>query len=405
MNIAVLYKNSFSFNKIDFGLRINYFTMFLIDCVVSNYIPPLLMSRGYDAIDIANISSFRYAVVIFAPIMYAFLSDKFGRKRSLIVGSWLSGFTVVGLFVPFGFLAFAALYSAQQFLQQGTATQLDALSLRTLSDPSKYGRIRIFGNFGFISTSLLGAYIDANYGLDALLWYMLAAQLLLLITVNFLPSDVDLSTSTKKDSVKVELTKTEVKKPFRPSFDFVLAMIVVFLLLTSQGVINNYFVIYLKSLGYDANVGMMFTIGSLSVMGIFIWGQHILKHIKFSHIMFFCCAITAVRWLMQGYFTDSVYILYFTQTLHAFTYGLVQLAMMKFIANCIPREHIGKATGIYGSCGMGLGNIIGVQIAGYLWEYFTPQLAYTSMSAAAAVGALVALFIKANGFSKECEHA
>ncbi|CAK6715218.1 putative Major facilitator superfamily permease [Vibrio harveyi] len=375
------------YTGIESRLALNFFIMFLIDCLVGAFLPVILHERGFNSVEIGQLRAYGYAMVAFAPFLYALLTEKIGnRRRALQIGSFLSGITVIALLGDIGYIFFALLIVVQQFFQQGTATQLDAHTINTMEDQNRYGIVRIWGSIGFVVTVISGGFVSDHWGLEALIYYMCFIQVLLMFSVMMLPEDK--GSITKSSSMRD-------KPKFKLERNYLLVLVVVFFCFVSQGVYNNFFMIYVKSMGLSETTGgTIMSIGTVSEMVMLIGSVVLLSRYKPSHLLAISCVVTALRWMMQGWAGDSVVILVVSQVGHAFTFALLHASVISFIQKSFNDKEIGRATGLYGSFGLGLGNIVGSLLSGYFWDSLGAEYAYSVCALMALCGALVALFIK-----------
>ncbi|MGF1785514.1 MFS transporter [Photobacterium swingsii] len=377
----------FRYTGIESRLALNFFIMFLIDCLVGVYLPMILKDRGFDSVDIGQLRAYGYAMVAFAPFLYALLTEKIGnRRKALQIGSFLSGITVIGLLLDLNYMFFAVLIVTQSFFQQGTAAQLDAHSINTMEDQKRYGAVRIWGSIGFVVTVITGGFISENWGLHALIYYMIAVQACLIFAVLLLPQD-----KVSKDQAKESKL---ISHKFKLTPNFVLLLLVVFFIFISQGVYNNFFMIYVTSLGFSETTGgTIMSIGTVAEMVMLLGSIVLLSKFKTSHLLAISCLLTAVRWLMQGWGGDSIAMLIISQFGHAFTFALLHATVIHFIQKSFNEGTVGRATGLYASFGLGAGNIVGSLLSGYLWDSLGPQYAYTACAIMALIGMFLSLAI------------
>lgn len=411
---------------VQLGLSINFFVIFFIVCAVGAYIPKVFAVYGFTPIEIGNLKAYTYAVGVAAPLIYSQISRKIGLKFSLQIGACAACLGVILLFFKFGFVAVAIISMVQYFFIRGTANQLDTLAIHSLEDKNVYGRIRIWGSLGFVFFAISGGWFADYFGLLNLKWYLGAVFITLLGTIFLLPDDEKAqqqnTTATNHDEHKTDnedqatntsqainnedgnkqgttdqpTIKPNNDQPFSINIDFIFLMLFVLLECIAQAVYNNFFLIYVTTdLGYSNSVGsMILSLSALSEVAGLIASVRILSMFKIKPLLISVSLVSSLRWYLQGFMGDHMILLLLSQTFHIFTFALLHTSVLKYInENFHNKDHVGTAIGIYGSVGIGAGNIIGSLVAGQAWNV-SPQLAYTYAIAMALAGGVFVLFIK-----------
>ncbi|MCJ8344113.1 MFS transporter, partial [bacterium] len=149
MNQQALYSLAFFILYLSFGLLIPYF-------------PVLFQKMGYNASEIALLSSLQpFFLMIFSPIS-GYLLSKYQKspKRIVIIAAFLTLLSCSLLFFKFSF-AFALLaFGLHSSFRVIINPLLDCLSVAFSSlHQMEYGKIRIFGSFGFLLASYFGGFL------------------------------------------------------------------------------------------------------------------------------------------------------------------------------------------------------------------------------------------------------
>jgi PPP family 3-phenylpropionic acid transporter len=75
-----------------------------------------------------------------------------------------------------------------------------------------------------------------------------------------------------------------------------------------------------------------------------------------------------MRWLLIGYFVESVVILVFAQLLHAATFGVYHTVAILYIHKFFRGRLQGRGQALYSSVSFGAGMAIGSLVSGYAWN-------------------------------------
>jgi PPP family 3-phenylpropionic acid transporter len=100
-------------------------------------------------------------------------------------------------------------------------------------------------------------------------------------------------------------------------------------------------------------------------------------------------ALTALRWLLIGFFPDNTSILFFAQLFHAFSFGVFHAVGILLVHQFFTGKHQGRGQALYSSLSFGAGGALGSLIAGYLWAGFGPAQMYIAAAAVAVVAVIV----------------
>jgi PPP family 3-phenylpropionic acid transporter len=117
----------------------------------------------------------------------------------------------------------------------------------------------------------------------------------------------------------------------------------------------------------------------------------ILKQASVRAVLMASFALAALRWLMIGYFPDSLPILIIAQTLHAASFGTFHAAGMQMVYKFFVGRHQHRGQAVYSTVAFGAGGAIGSYYSGHTWETLGPGLTFAIAAAAAGVAFVVAM--------------
>jgi len=175
---------------------------------------------------------------------------------------------------------------------------------------------------------------------------------------------------------------------FRPQ---VFALFTVcFLMLASHGAYYTFYSIYLEDNGYSSSfIGQMWALGVIAEVIVFMFMQRLIRASSLHLLLLASLLLAVMRWLLIGYFVESVVILVFAQLLHAATFGIYHTVAILYIHKFFRGRLQGRGQALYSSVSFGAGMAIGSLVSGYAWESVGPMACFIG----AAVVAFAAFII------------
>ena len=272
------------------------------------------------------------------------------------------------LSVVAGALVFATIYNFYLFIIPNILLGISfALSLPYVETialerigKERYGKARLFGSIGFILIALALARFmnDSKYAL----WFLFASILFTAL-------------------VGWPLGKIEAQKE-RASGKFDLLShwplwANLFLMQVSFGPFYNFFTIYEKEHGLSyTTISYLWTFGVIAEIFMLYFQGPLLKR-DLLKILQLCSAITAFRWLLIQFFPTTIPILYFAQSLHAFSFALYYTAAISYLFVIYPNKTLAQQ--FFGGVSFGLGGMVGSFLAGLFYgEYLFLYAAFVA---------------------------
>ena len=235
----------------------------------------------------------------------------------------------------------------------------DSATMYMLADQKElYGRIRVGGTFGFGLIAILAGFLVQNYGLK---YAFLAAALVYLLAL--LVSQKLLHNPAKTATV-APLGAATLLKQRRWQL---------FLSLALAGglaatITNSYLFSYLKALGAaEGLMGLALTIGTLSEIPTFFFGNWLLKRFKARPLLNLALLITALRLLALA-FSTSPFLVLATQLLNGVSFSAMWMAGVSYADENAPAGMSASAQGLFGSTVYGVGGAVGGLLGGVLLE-------------------------------------
>ena len=378
------------FNSAKARLSQIYFSYFTIIGVVSHYLGFYLDSLQLPATTIGSILAVMTIGRIIGPSTWAHLPWlKQNTHLRIQLGSLLALlffclllFKQNTLFIYFALGGFAFFWSA-------VLPQIETLTQAKLKgDASAYSMVRMWGSISFILFVIIAGWSFEQYGVTYTIEYLTIALLIILLVNSLrLPQ---LKSNKKQHDIRPS-------KPFNQLLKqkhIVAFLVCATLLQFSFAPYYGFFSIYMNDLGYSGyQTGMFISVGVLAEIIVFIYAGKIVKQFSLHHLIAFCLALTALRWLTLNLFAEQVLLLILVQTIHAFSYGLFHVCAQKFMHNEFNGEALAKGQAFYLSVSYGVGGALGAWCAGWGWHLIYDATYYFA-AAFALFGAVVALMAK-----------
>ncbi|MCX6075404.1 MAG: MFS transporter [Campylobacterales bacterium] len=342
-------------------LGIFYFFYFSIVGVYIIFMPKVLAMSGYSATEIGTI----FAV---APLVRFLLPFAFTRGLKLNVKTFNAALFVMllsSIAFYFSLDNFYKLLLANTGLGIGLSLILPYIELIALSQigKEKYGKIRLFGSVGFVLVALV---------LVRFLTEPIVA-LEFLVVLTFLTAIVAFIIA--KDTNKTEDKREDVQNDINLLTDWRLWLGLT-LMQMSFGAYYNFFTIY--ETDHSVSLNMTIYLWSFGVLAeiFMLYFQGKLLRGNLLLILQITTFITALRWFLLFLFPENLWILFFSQTLHALSFALFHSAAISYLFYLY--KHKPLAQQFFSGISYGLGGFSGALLAGYIYEFYPKYLFLSS---------------------------
>jgi PPP family 3-phenylpropionic acid transporter len=334
-----------------------YFFYFSIIGVYVIFLPKVLAMIGYQASEIGII--FASAPLVRFIVPFAFIKglklNIFSFKIALII--------MLGASISFYFSIdnFYKLLLSNIALGVGLSLVLPYIELISLNHigKDKYGKIRLFGSLGFILVALLLVkYLSSP---SVALAYLFSLTSITVFIAFFIASSV-------KDVLDNSLTITNDINLLK---DWTLWAGLTFMQI-SFGAFYNFFTIYETdhSISLDMTIYLWSFGVIVEVFMLYFQGKFLQNNLLF--ILKLTTFITVIRWFLLFLYPDTIYILFFSQSLHAFSFALFHSAAISYLF--ILYKHKSLAQQFFSGITYGAGAFIGALGAGYIYELYPEYL-------------------------------
>jgi PPP family 3-phenylpropionic acid transporter len=373
----------------------------LIGCIMPFW-GLFLQEKAFDATDIGILLALFSGVRIFAPNIWASIShlveDFISSIQLLRLGGVMMLVCFVAIYWATEFWHYALIMLVYGFFWSAILPQYEILTLNhTKNDLDAYGSIRLWGSIGFIVlVSLLG------WALDFIsLNYLPAIMLVLMLAIVFnsfvLPpalKEIEPFGQVAEDQ-NVDSLSAFSSDRIRSGINWGLIsfLVITVLIQISHGPYYVFFSIYLQQLDYSHwMIGLLWSLGVFSEIIIFWKIAVFMRRWSLRELVIISLLLTAIRWLMTAYFADNGFILIVSQCLHAFSFGLLHVVSIKYIAIFYPGKQQLHGQALYSGLGFGLGGALGAYLAGLGWAAYGAVWVFVAAAIVALITGVMAYY-------------
>ncbi|MDH5484091.1 MAG: MFS transporter [Gammaproteobacteria bacterium] len=340
-----------------------------------------LQSLDFDARAIGELMAIIMATKIIAPYIWGWIADHTGKGMVIIrLASICALLTFVGVFIHSSFWWLAGVMAVFSFFWNATLPQFEANTMNHLgTDTHRYSVIRLWGSLGFIfSVVLLGQLLD-SLGLD------IVPKLILMLFAAIVVFSFLVPEATNHQPAQQGHILDVLKQPV------VIALLLVsFLAQMSHGPYYTFYSIFLKQQGYESStLGWLWALGVIAEIIVFLYMHKLMPLFGARKLLMLALLLTALRWLLIGFFVDVFGLILLAQLLHAASFGLYHAVSIELFHRLFKGKYQGRGQALYSSVSFGAGGAVGSFISGLLWDRMSPEFIFTL----AAASALLAFFI------------
>jgi MFS transporter, PPP family, 3-phenylpropionic acid transporter len=345
-----------------------YFFIHISFAIILTYFPAYLSANGYSGKQIAFITSIGFVLGFFIPLVFGFIADR--TQRPALILRLLLLMTVVSL-LPFlspaiGYTLIVISYFFYSFFNVPVMGIADSMATAQAKEKgSDYGKIRMWASLGwFIAVSGFGITMDIlGFGPESP-W--LFVVLIISYSLVFL---VSLTLTERKAETQDRIKLTAIKEFMRKK-SFVIFIIAVIFHYTSMSPFGIFIGPLVQELEFSQSaLGMTAGMASgVEVLTLLSFGW-LATRLRLESILLISVLLTSLRWFMISIISTATPLI-LIQGLHGATAGLFIAAAVTFAGELAPRGMKVSAQMILALAGAGLGNLIGVNITGILFDYF-----------------------------------
>jgi len=230
----------------------------------------------------------------------------------------------------------------------------------TLIGKESYGKVRLFGSIGFIGVALL---LVQLLDTPTIALIFLLSSVIATTIFGFVIAHVDSKKELAVESIEGKKLSILAHWPL---------WLGLMLMQVSFGPFYNFFTIYETAHGLSLQTTIyLWSFGVIAEIVLFYNQGPLLKH-NLLKLLEFSLLVTILRWLLTYLYPDNLLIIYFAQSLHAFSFALFHTAAISYLYALYSERKLAQQ--FFFGITYGLGGFIGAITAGYIYELWPTQL-------------------------------
>lgn len=309
------------------------------------------------------------------------LADSFGIHRQIMRGVLLVAAVMALILAQLtSFVPFMITFAILAFALVPIPSLWDSYAVSAVErGGAPYGSLRVFGSLGFTCTVLIMGAVMAG-GLSVVFIYVYAAWHLITFLVTFrLPPLSERRRRNLLDGIKVVLRKQS----------YLLILVVAFIINTGYALLNIYLHMHVESIGGNTRIASYaFATSALSELPVFVLGAVIIRKLGARNMIYVSLAFYIFRFALLGFVPVTTAVL-LGQMVHGLSFGMFLMASVTLAHRLVGRENAATAQALLAMMGMGLGNIVGSFIGGYVIEHTTTTIMYRGVMVTMMLAAVV----------------
>jgi len=363
------------------AIRLFYAAYFAAMGLILPFFPVYLAERGLDVVTIGVMTGLLAVAKVMAPPWVGHLADhrpSGHARRFIVAAAVIAALFAVTLNYVHEIWLLAAVVLIFGILWSAILPLTDGLSV-TISEAAlaDYGRLRVWGSIGFVVASLAGGAWLADGRMGQFPLWLFALMLMLAAAAIRFP-----------DHRMLPVERMGLDHRF--GSDFMLLLLVSFLMQVSHGAYYGFYSLYLVEIGYQGwQVGAFWVLGVVAEI-ILMWGwSRPLQQAAPARVLSLSLLLAAIRWLGIGV-TEVWYGLLFWQLLHAASFAAFHLSAIAWVKRLAPAKRHATAQGWYSASGFGLGSMVGIMGGGVIVASGGYDLAFFACALIALAGMVLA---------------
>lgn len=351
------------------------------------FLPVWLAAKGLTPQVIGVVLALPMILRLFAIPLATRAADRRGALRAVIMAATLAalvGFAALG--VTTGTSTIAVLYPLAATAFMLLFVLSDVYALRGLATHRRaYGPVRLWGSAAFIVANLAAGYLLDVIAARDLIWLIVAAMALCLVSAWALPP---LGPVHRGDG-KAEIGVNPSARVLLRNPAFIAVAVAASLIQGSHALYYSFSTIDWQAAGYGGGtIGVLWGLGVLAEIVLFALSARLPAAFTPSMLILIGGLGALVRWTAMAFGPPGA-LLPFLQCLHALSFGATHLGTLGFIARAAPAGLAATAQG-YIAVSMGVAMAAATGLSGLLYGRFGGA-AYGAMALIALAGLAAAV--------------
>ena len=347
-----------------------YFFYFASLGVLVPYWGLFLQREGFSAREIGELTAILLATRIVAPNIWGWIADHSGQRMKIVRwASLASTLAFSAILFNHSYYWIAAVLLVFSFFWNASLPQFEATTLQHLGTHSHhYSKIRLWGSIGFIIiVALLGLLLE-HFDAHIIPYAMLLSLVGIWLVSLTVPDSSSRHLSLAHQPLRSVLKQKEVRA----------FLAICFLVQISHGPYYTFYTIYLEQNQYSRTlIGQLWALGVVAEVIIFLFMHHWLPRYGIRNVLLISLLLSTLRWIIIGFYPESLGFLLFAQLLHAASFGTFHAAAIAWVHHYFTGKNQGRGQALYSSIGFGAGGALGSLFSGYLWLTPGPTITFS----------------------------
>ncbi len=365
---------------------IYYFLYFGAVAFLFPFLALFYKAHGLTGSQMGELAAVSPLISFFGAPLWNGVADASHRHKLTAVVAVLGVVTIAFVFPNLAtFAAMLVMICLYSFFNSPTGSLVDSAVMALLGDrKERYGRIRLWGTVGYGVIAPIASIAIGRYGVKWAFWgyaLIMAVGLLVLIPLPFRQSQSNRS----------------FFGGMRQLFShraWVLFLVMVFIAGAGMATYNNYFLVYMQSLGSSsALMGLALTIATASEVPAMFFSDRILRRFGARGMLIIAMSTIGLRLLAYSA-TSATWLILLIQVVHGLTFAAVYTAGVYFADQVAPPGMKATAQGMFNGTLMGFGAGAGGLLGGVLMDRFSPSTMYAAIGGSVLVGLFVFLLFE-----------
>lgn len=360
-----------------------YFAYFATLGVLVPYWGLYLKHIGFSPLEIGELLAVLMATKVVAPNVWGWIADHTGRRMAIVrLASLLSILVYLPVFGVEGFWGFALIMAFFSFFWNASLPLFEAVTFSHLGHAvRRYSQVRLWGSVGFIcAVSALGIAMD-RFGPAVVPYSLLGLFLAIWISSMLVPERGGSGHAADGVGLCSLLGRRDIRAFLGACF----------LGQAAHGTYYAFYSIYMESSGYSSTlIGQLWSLGVVAEILVFLVMHRFLSRFSARDVLLASLLLSALRWLLIGFFPAHLGVVLVAQTLHAASFGTMHAASIHLVHRFFTGKVQGRGQALYSSLSFGAGGAVGSLYSGALWESAGPALTFGLSALVALAAYLVA---------------
>lgn len=342
-----------------------YACAFISVGIATPYLSPYLSDLGLSGRQIATVLSMTPLCNLGVPLVWGWIADRTHRHdRVLRVASFGSALGIAALLLRGrDFRSALATFALFAVFNVGIGPVADTLAVASSARGHGYGRVRMWGSFGFLVAAALGGVVLTARGsrpADPLVPGMMLFGLVAAGATSFL--------------IRGQVTARRPKPHLRDvaallgDRRFRLLLLVAALHWMTLAPYNVFFGLLLRARHLSPAVGgAAFAVGVLAEAAIMYWFSSLRRAFRLETLLVVAFAATALRWALVSR-AHGAAAMVALQVGHGLTFGLFWVTGISLLNELVPAPVRATGQALYLGAMLGIGSLVGYHATGFILD-------------------------------------